>query len=92
MPTLASFLPIPQKYYVPGRLRDMYKPRLEAADLWDLAEDDGDDEQGAATKKATKWMRNPLEKAKEEVAGDEAPEQVKKAFAKERVCCCLLSL
>ncbi|KIO32509.1 hypothetical protein M407DRAFT_18562 [Tulasnella calospora MUT 4182] len=85
LPTLASFLPIPQKYYVPGRLRDMYKPRLEAADLWDLAEDDGNDEQGAATKKATKWMRNPLEKAKEEVTGDEPPEQVKKAFVREKL-------
>lgn len=70
----------------------MYKPRLEAADLWDLAEDEGDDEQGAATKKATKWMRNPLEKAKEEVAGDEPPEQIKKAFAKEKVSQSLLSL
>lgn len=86
MPTLASFLPVPQKYYLPGRLRDMYKPRLEAADLMDLADDDGDDEDGAAAKKASKWMRNPIENAKKEASGDEAPEKVKKTFAREKVC------
>ncbi|EGN95396.1 hypothetical protein SERLA73DRAFT_186359 [Serpula lacrymans var. lacrymans S7.3] len=35
-PTLASMLPIPQRYYVPGRIRDSYKPRLEASELWSL--------------------------------------------------------
>ena len=27
-------IPIPQRYYVPNRIREMYKPRLEAAGLW----------------------------------------------------------
>ncbi|KAG9019568.1 hypothetical protein FRB90_000476 [Tulasnella sp. 427] len=85
LPTLASFLPIPQKYYIPSRLRDMYKPRLEAAGLWELADDDAADEHGAAAQKATKWMRNPLDKAKEGTVGEEPPEQVKKAFAREKV-------
>lgn len=33
-PALASEMPIPQKYYVPRRIREAYKPRLEAAGLW----------------------------------------------------------
>jgi len=35
-PVLASMLPIPQRYYVPGRVRDSYRPRLEASGLWAL--------------------------------------------------------
>ncbi|KAG6918117.1 hypothetical protein DXG01_016305 [Tephrocybe rancida] len=35
-PTLASMYPLPQRYYVPGRIREMYRPRLETAGLWDL--------------------------------------------------------
>ena len=27
-------MPIPQRYYVPNRIRELYKPRLEAAGLW----------------------------------------------------------
>lgn len=27
-------MPIPQKYYVPNRIRELYKPRLEAVGLW----------------------------------------------------------
>ena len=27
---------VPQKYYVAGRIREAYKPRLEAAGLWGL--------------------------------------------------------
>lgn len=34
---MASMLPIPQRYYVPGRIREMYRPRLEAAGLWTQA-------------------------------------------------------
>jgi sorting and assembly machinery component 37 len=28
--------PVPQKYYVPRRIRDTYIPRLEAVGLWNL--------------------------------------------------------
>ncbi|KAJ7724458.1 hypothetical protein DFH07DRAFT_854826 [Mycena maculata] len=33
-PTLAHSLPVPQRYYVPGRMRNIHRPRLEAAGLW----------------------------------------------------------
>lgn len=35
-PTLASLFPVPQRYYVPARMRESYRPRLEAAGLWNL--------------------------------------------------------
>ena len=35
-PVLASLYPIPQRYYVPGRIREMYRLRLETTGLWDL--------------------------------------------------------
>ena len=35
-PAMASMLPVPQRYYVPGRVRESYRPRLEAAELWDI--------------------------------------------------------
>ncbi|KAF8969846.1 Tom37 C-terminal domain-containing protein [Flammula alnicola] len=33
-PTLASMFPVPQKYYVPRRIRDSYHQRLLTAGLW----------------------------------------------------------
>ncbi|KAJ7775070.1 hypothetical protein B0H16DRAFT_1509435 [Mycena metata] len=33
-PTLAYSLPVPQRYYVPQRIRNMHRARLEAAGLW----------------------------------------------------------
>lgn len=33
---MVSMFPIPQRYYVPDRIRQSYKPRLEAAGLWNL--------------------------------------------------------
>jgi hypothetical protein len=33
-PALVAKLPIPYRYYLPQRMRDSYKPRLEAAGLW----------------------------------------------------------
>ncbi|KAJ6525649.1 hypothetical protein B0H19DRAFT_1198199 [Mycena capillaripes] len=32
--TLVYSLPVPQRYYVPSRIRSMHRPRLEAAGLW----------------------------------------------------------
>ena len=32
--TLAHVLPVPQRYYLPDRIRKLYKPRLDAAGLW----------------------------------------------------------
>lgn len=34
---LASVFPVPQCYYAPERMRLLYKSRLEAAELWDVA-------------------------------------------------------
>ncbi|KAF9792053.1 hypothetical protein BJ322DRAFT_1102582 [Thelephora terrestris] len=33
-PTLAKMMPIPQRYYVPNRIRELHKLRLEAVGLW----------------------------------------------------------
>ncbi|KAJ6623500.1 hypothetical protein B0H10DRAFT_1786622 [Mycena sp. CBHHK59/15] len=33
-PTMVFVLPVPQRYYVPGRIRNTHRPRLEAAGLW----------------------------------------------------------
>ncbi|KAH9934713.1 uncharacterized protein B0H18DRAFT_977860 [Fomitopsis serialis] len=45
-PAMASMLPVPQRYYVPSRIRNSYQPRLEAAELWDIPgieqEEEGD--------------------------------------------------
>ncbi|KAH7889393.1 hypothetical protein F5I97DRAFT_1843991 [Phlebopus sp. FC_14] len=35
-PVLSSQMSIPQRYYVPGRIRETYRPRLEASGLWSL--------------------------------------------------------
>ncbi|KAM6500393.1 hypothetical protein JOM56_003407 [Amanita muscaria] len=34
--TLSSQFPRPQRYYVPFRIRELYRPRLEAAGLWSI--------------------------------------------------------
>ena len=38
---LVPLFPIPQRYYVPGRLRTALQPRLESAGLWVIANDSG---------------------------------------------------
>lgn len=35
-PALLSMLPVPQRYYVPGRIRESYRPRLELVELWNV--------------------------------------------------------
>ncbi|CDO68301.1 hypothetical protein BN946_scf184799.g28 [Trametes cinnabarina] len=37
-PALISMLPVPQRYYVPARIRESHKARLEAVELWDVPE------------------------------------------------------
>ncbi len=32
-----SILPVPQKYYLPDRIRLSHQPRLEAAELWNVS-------------------------------------------------------
>ncbi|KAL5529767.1 hypothetical protein ACEPAG_5752 [Sanghuangporus baumii] len=43
-PALAELFPVPQRYYVPDRLRGMYKPRLEAAGLWSISVEEAEEE------------------------------------------------
>ena len=33
-PTFAKMIPVPQRYHVPNRIRELYKPRLETAGPW----------------------------------------------------------
>ncbi|KAI0362076.1 hypothetical protein OH77DRAFT_1416275 [Trametes cingulata] len=45
-PALVSMLPVPQRYYVPHRIRASHKARLEAVELWDVPEEEeGEEEQ-----------------------------------------------
>lgn len=39
-PTLAATYPLPQRYFVPQRIREIYRPRLEAVHLWNIQPDD----------------------------------------------------
>lgn len=80
--TLAAHLPIPQRYYIPGRFRELYRPRLEATALWDVgyAEAAGADR----TRKAFAQMRlHDFEQAEDEVAN--AGEKIRTSFGRERV-------
>ena len=42
--TLAQVLSVPQRYYVPGRIRESYKPRLDAAGLWTVHAEEVEEE------------------------------------------------
>ncbi|RDB21146.1 Metaxin-3 [Hypsizygus marmoreus] len=53
-PTLVSMLPVPQRYYVPGRIRESYRPRLEAAGLWSLHTVDDNEKKTFKDPKETK--------------------------------------
>ncbi|KAI0374872.1 hypothetical protein BV20DRAFT_1048881 [Pilatotrama ljubarskyi] len=44
-PALVSMLPVPQRYYVPHRIRASHKARLEAVELWDVPEEEEDSEE-----------------------------------------------
>jgi sorting and assembly machinery component 37 len=35
-PALATLYPIPQRYFVPNRIRNQHRQRLEVSGLWDL--------------------------------------------------------
>lgn len=68
-------LPIPQRYYVPHRLRESYHPRLESVGLWDCA----GPEQEEASEKSVFGVK-PKEKK------EDPKETYKKAFARAQVC------
>lgn len=59
-------MPIPQRYYVPNRIRELHKPRLEAVGLWP-AETEAPSEQsklGAALLGRQPPAKDPKETAK----------------------------
>ncbi|THH17533.1 hypothetical protein EW146_g3295 [Bondarzewia mesenterica] len=74
-PALASFMSVPQRYYVPQRVRNLYHKRLEASGLWNLPGEEVED------KEAEKRAFGQEEKKKEE-----EPEKIfKSAFERQRV-------
>ncbi|KAI0064474.1 hypothetical protein BV25DRAFT_1800262 [Artomyces pyxidatus] len=73
-PAFALLYPIPQRYYVPNRIRQSYQARLEASGLWNLP---GEEIEKESERKAF----GEKEKTKEE-----DPKKVfKSAFERERV-------
>ncbi|KAF8911986.1 Tom37 C-terminal domain-containing protein [Gymnopilus junonius] len=73
-PTLASMLPVPQKYYVPQRIRNMYYPRLLSAGLW------RDHVEEKSMEKAS--LREKFQAKKEDLGKHPA---MSRAFEKEKV-------
>ncbi|KAG1756649.1 outer mitochondrial membrane transport complex protein-domain-containing protein [Suillus paluster] len=76
-PVMASMLPIPQRYYVPGRIREMHRPRLEAAGLWtQLASELQKDSFGKRQKKV-----DPKDEYARAFERDKVSAQAKASFA-----------
>lgn len=73
-PVLVNVLPIPQRYYLPNRIRESYQPRLQVAGLWDCA----GPEQEEASGKSTFSIKPKAKK-------DDPKETYKKAFARAQV-------
>ncbi|KAH7105332.1 hypothetical protein BKA62DRAFT_385101 [Auriculariales sp. MPI-PUGE-AT-0066] len=72
--TLASNLPVPQRYYAPARLRDLYREKLEHAGLWDVGyEDTGENKDR---------LKNIFSTKSDE---DEDGGKIRTAFGRERV-------
>ncbi|KAI0831287.1 hypothetical protein BC628DRAFT_1353082 [Trametes gibbosa] len=77
-PALVSMLPVPQRYYVPGRIRASHKARLQAVDLWDVPEEEEEEEM--------EQRRVVFGKRRKQKHGSNAePHQFKKAFEREKV-------
>jgi len=73
-PTMAKMLPVPQRYYVQGRIRESYRPRLESVGLWNSAGPER--EQTHETRFGMKTNVKPEQDLKE---------KMKRAFAREQV-------
>ncbi|KAH9952049.1 hypothetical protein B0H21DRAFT_715514 [Amylocystis lapponica] len=72
-PALVSVLPVPQRYYVPNRLRESHRERLEIAELWNVpgVEQEEQEERAAFGKRKKKKSSGP--------------DKFKKVFERERV-------
>ena len=65
--TLASLLPLPQRYYLPQRIRVSHQPRLEASDLWNSAiveQEEEEEKRHFSFRRAPKKTKKAAEKAK----------------------------
>ncbi|KAH9842744.1 uncharacterized protein C8Q71DRAFT_734228 [Rhodofomes roseus] len=74
-PAMASMLPVPQRYYVPNRIRESYQPRLEAAELWDIPGIEQEEEEDRISA-----LRRDRRKKKETKA-----QKFKRVFEREKV-------
>ena len=74
-PAISAVLPIPQRYYVPERLRNSYKPRLMAAGLW-ITSSEAENEGSRSA-----FQKIPKRKAKE----SQAKQKAKTALEREKV-------
>jgi len=72
---LASFFPAPQRYYVPARIREMYRTRLEASGLWNIPTEEVDDKDE---------LRRPFDGKAKKVEQD-PKKKFKTAFEREKV-------
>ncbi|KAI0819117.1 hypothetical protein BC629DRAFT_1588426 [Irpex lacteus] len=66
-PALVSILPVPQKYYLPDRIRLSHQPRLEAAELWNISaieQEEKAEKERFSFRRPTKKNRKAEEKAR----------------------------
>ena len=64
-PVLVKMLPVPQRYYLPTRIRESYKTRLEAVELWDSKGVEEEEEE-----ERLHWtFRRPSKKTKKATTG-----------------------
>ena len=73
--SLASMYPVPQRYFVPSRIRNGYYHRLNAAGLWSVV-----------LKREEKAVEKPFQKEKTpELRGIKKSTKVTQAFEREKV-------
>lgn len=73
-PTLSSFYNIPQSYYVPRRIRQVYQARLQANGLWSTSAEESEVEK-----------EKPKRFGEKETEKDDPKQIFKSAFQRERV-------
>ncbi|KAI0928681.1 hypothetical protein AcW1_005861 [Taiwanofungus camphoratus] len=76
-PALVSMLPVPQRYYVPGRLRESFRPRLESAELWNIPGTEQDQDEDRISS-----FHRPKPKRKKQ---DTDKQKIKRTFEREKV-------
>ncbi|KAI8998652.1 hypothetical protein BD414DRAFT_552266 [Trametes punicea] len=74
-PALISMLPVPQRYYVPARIRASHQTRLEAVELWDVPEVEEEPEEQRRVVFGKRKKHRP----------DPEAHHFKKAFEREKV-------